>query len=199
METSFDIVMELLSEEENKFFQEKDNEIRKGIRNFKVISAQILSDQKKIDNFIKKHPGCDQEDDKNFEKVVDMVYDLDLRMRDLSTAFMKIYKRPGTKAESNLDSGFIYGILASFVSLIFIPFSKKLFAGILAGGIGTSVVTSKIQSVVSNKNDKKWEEKEKEWKELNPNNVYAKMEEMEDLVDKMRSALSDKYAPWMVC
>jgi hypothetical protein len=42
-------------------------------------------------------------------------------------------------------------------------------------------------------------EKEKEWKELNPNNVYAKMEEMEDLVDKMRSALSDKYAPWMVC
>lgn len=199
MENSFDIVMELLSEEENKFFQEKDNEIRKGIRNFKIKSAQILSNQKKIDNFIKKHPGCDQEDDKNFEKVVDMVYSLDEEMLDLSRTFMKIYKRPGTKAESNLNSGFIYGILASFVSLIFIPFSKKLFSGILAGGIGTSVVTSKIQSVVSNKNDKKWEEKEKEWKELNPNNVYAKMEEMEDLVDKMRSALSDKYAPWMVC
>lgn len=199
MENSFDIVMELLSEEENKFFQEKDNEIRKGIRNFKVKSAQILSDQKKIDSFIKKHPGCDQEDDKNFEKVVDMVYALDERMLDLSRTFMKIYKRPGTKAERNLNSGFIYGILASFVSLIFIPFSKKLFAGILAGGIGTSIVTSKIQSVVSNKNDKKWEEKEKEWKELNPNNVYAKMEEMENLVDEMRSALSDKYAPWMVC
>lgn len=199
MENSFDIVMELLSEEENKFFQEKDKEIRKGIRNFKVKSAQILSDQKKIDNFIKKHPGCDQEDDKNFEEVVDMVYALDERMLDLSRTFMKIFKRPGTKAESNLNSGFIYGILASFVSLIFIPFSKKLFAGLLAGGIGTSIVTSKIQSVVSNKIDKKWEEKEKEWKELNPNNVYAKMEEMEDLVDKMRSALSDKYAPWMVC
>lgn len=199
MENSFDIVMELLSEEENKFFQEKDNEIRKGIRNFKVKSSQILSDQKKIDSFIKKHPGCDQEDDKNFEKVVEMVYSLDEEMLELSRTFMKIYKRPGTKAERNLNSGFIYGILASFVSLIFIPFSKKLFAGILAGGIGTSIVSSKIQSVVSNKNDKKWEEKEKEWKELNPNNVYAKMEEMEDLVDKMRSALSDNYAPWMVC
>ena len=199
MEKSFDIVMELLSEEENKFFQEKDNEIRKGIRNFNIKSAQILSDQKKIDSFIKKHPGCDQQDDKNFEKVVEMVYSLDEEMLELSRTFMKIYKRPGTKAESNLNSGFIYGILASFVSLIFIPFSKKLFAGILAGGIGTSIVTSKIQSVVSNKIDKKWEEKEKEWKELNPNNVYAKMEEMEDLVDKMRSALSDKYAPWMVC
>lgn len=199
MENSFDIVMELLSEEENKFFQEKDNEIRKGIRNFKVISAQILSDQKKIDNFIKKHPGCDQEDDKNFEKVVDMVYELDERMLDLSRVFMKIYKRPGTKVEGNLESGFIYGILASFVSLIFIPFSKKLFAGLLVGGIGTSVVSAKIRSFVSNKNDKKWEEKEKEWKELNPNNVYAKMEEMEDLVDEMRDALSDKYAPWMVC
>lgn len=199
MENSFDIVMELLSEEENKFFQEKDNEIRKGIRNFNIKSAQILSDQKKIDSFIKKHPGCDQQDDKNFEKVVEMVYSLDEEMLELSRTFMKIYKRPGTKAESNLNSGFIYGILASFVSLIFIPFSKKLFAGILAGGIGTSIVTSKIQSVVSNKIDKKWEEKEKEWKELNPNNVYAKMEEMEDLVDKMRSALSDKYAPWMVC
>ena len=199
MENSFDIVMELLSEEENKFFQDKDNEIRKGIRNFNIKSAQILSDQKKIDSFIKKHPGCDQQDDKNFEKVVEMVYSLDEEMLELSRTFMKIYKRPGTKAESNLNSGFIYGILASFVSLIFIPFSKKLFAGILAGGIGTSIVTSKIQSVVSNKIDKKWEEKEKEWKELNPNNVYAKMEEMEDLVDKMRSALSDKYAPWMVC
>ena len=199
MENSFDIVMELLSEEENRFFQEKDNEIRKGIRNFKIKSTQILSDQKKIDSFIKKHPGCDQQDDKNFEKVVEMVYSLDEEMLELSRTFMKIYKRPGTKAERNLNSGFIYGILASFVSLIFIPFSKKLFAGILAGGIGTSIVTSKIQSAVSNKNDKKWEEKEKEWKELNPNNVYAKMEEMENLVDKMRSALSDKYAPWMVC
>ena len=44
MENSFDIVMELLSEEENKFFREKDNEIRKGNRNLKVKSAQILSD-----------------------------------------------------------------------------------------------------------------------------------------------------------
>lgn len=135
MENSFDIVMELLSEEENEFFQEKDNEIRKGIRNFKVKSSQILSDQKKIDSFIKKHPGCDQEDDKNFEKVVEMVYSLDEEMLELFRTFMKIYKRPGTKAERNLNSSFIYGILASFVSLIFIPFSKKLFAGILAGGI----------------------------------------------------------------
>lgn len=83
--------------------------------------------------------------------------------------------------------------LDTFLSII------ELFTGLLAVGIGTSIVSSKIQSVVSIKNDKKWEEKEKEWKELNPNNVYAKMEEMEDLVDKMRSALSDKYAPWMVC
>ena len=81
--------------------------------------------------------------------------------------------------------------LDTFLSII------ELFTGLLAVGIGTSIVSSKIRSVVSNKNDKKWEEKER--KELNPNNVYAKMEEMEDLVDEMRSALSDKYASWMVC
>ena len=45
--------------------------------------------------------------------------------------------------------------------------------------------------------DKKWKEKEAEWKEMNPDNVMDKMKEMYDIVDKMRDTFSKKYSPWL--
>ena len=128
MENSFDIVMELLSEEDNKFFQEKDKEIRKGIAKFKTISAQVLSMQKKVDAFIKSHPGCDQEEDKNYNEAFEMAHDLELKLDELDNSFIYVFDRPGTSIERGLNKGRIAGILISFISLIFIPFSKKFFA-----------------------------------------------------------------------
>lgn len=197
METSFDIVMEFLSEEENKFFQEKDKEIRKGISKFKTVSAQVLSMQKKVDAFIKSHPGCDQEGDKNYDEAFTMVNELELKLDELNNSFVYVFKRPGTSIEKGLNKGRIAGILISFISLIFIPFSKKFFAGILGSGIATSVASGSLSSVARKKIDKKWEEKEAEWKEMNPDNVMDKMDEMYGIVDKMRDTFSKKYSPWL--
>lgn len=197
MENSFDIVMELLSEEENKFFQEKDKEIRKGIAKFKTISAQVLSMQKKVDAFIKSHPGCDQEEDKNYDEAFEMVNALELNLDELNNSFVYVFNRPGTSIERGLNKGRIAGILISFISLIFIPFSKKFFAGILGSGIAISVASSSLSEVARKKMNKKWEEKEAEWKEMNPDNVMDKMKEMYDIVDKMRDTFSKKYSPWL--
>lgn len=197
MENSFDIVMELLSEEDNKFFQEKDKEIRKGIAKFKTVSAQVLSMQKKVDAFIKSHPGCDQEGDKYYDEAFEMVKDLELKLDELNNSFIYVFKRPGTSIEKGLNKGRIAGILISFISVIFIPFSKKFFAGILGSGIATSVASGSLSEVARKKMDKKWEEKESEWKEMNPDNVMDKMNEMYGIVDKMRDTFSKKYSPWL--
>lgn len=197
MENSFDIVMELLSEEDNKFFQEKDKEIRKGIAKFKTISAQVLSMQKKVDAFIKSHPGCDQEEDKYYNDAFELAHDLELKLDELDNSFIYVFDRPGTSIERGLNKGRIAGILISFISLIFIPFSKKFFAGILGSGIATSVASSSLSEVARKKMDKKWKEKEAEWKEMNPDNVMDKMKEMYDIVDKMRDTFSKKYSPWL--
>lgn len=200
----FDSVMEKLSQEENEKFSKLNQEAKKAIETLRSNMTEYTKQCKKIDAFIKSHPGCNTYDEENKEeekvyiKVCQMVDKAHKHLEDFTRVYFKIrdaYKQ--TKMSDTLMSSIMISILIASIGIISLPFTKKAGAVMGGGGIVSAIISGKLLSVERDRSYKKWKKKLEEWMKSNPDNYYKVLEETNDIVENLYDEFSKKYGDWM--
>lgn len=202
---SFDIVMEKLSEDERKFFNDKNERIKKLAMNIKSSTKRMLELSKKADAFIKSHPGCDKDLDEDsvenpdYMKALRLVEAAYREIENLRSDLYSISKMTnGWNVGQNVSS-FIGGIsiISTIISAILIPFVKKWAMISAAASLGTAIASYKAFDISSTLSFKKYLKKEKEWASENPNNYLEKLDMIEKIVSDLEDDFKNKYYPWV--
>lgn len=202
---SFDIVMEKLSEDERKFFNDKNERIKKLAMNIKSSTKRMLELSKKADAFIKSHPGCDKDLDEDsvenpdYMKALRLVEAAYREIENLRSDLYSISKMTnGWNVGQNVSS-FIGGIsiISTIISAILIPFVKKWAMISAAASLGTAIASYKAFDISSTLRFKKYLKKEKEWASENPNNYLEKLDMIEKIVSDLEDDFKNKYYPWV--
>lgn len=200
----FDSVMEKLSQEENEKFSKMNQEAKEAVETLRNSMADYTKQCKKIDAFIKSHPGCNTYDEENEEeekvyiKVCRMVDKAHKHLENFTDVYFKIqdaYKQ--TKMADTLMSSIIISVLVASIGIISLPFTKKVGAVMGGGGIVSAIISGKLLSVEHGHAYKKWKKKLEEWMKANPNNYYKALEETNDIVENLYDEFSKKYGDWM--
>lgn len=197
----FDIAMEFLSDKDRNTFNERDKKAKKALDDLKPKMRRFKKLCQEIDDYIKKHPGCDKYDEAhpeiwdNCEKKVfeakEILDDFLYQENQYRAELLKNSERTGW-----LTTGWLLSFAITVMSCILLPTFGQKIIGLVGGGSLTTIL-GKIRNASSKDDEKKMTEKFKEWAEENPKNVDSIMKKMDDAIEKTWYEFCSKYQPWI--
>lgn len=198
----FDIAMEFLSDKDRNTFNERDKKAKKALDELKPKMKRFKKLCQEIDDYIKKHPGCDKQDDAHPE-IWDNCERKVSEAKSILDEFLMIegqYSNILTKSSGRtgwLTTGWLLSFAITVMSCILLPTFGQKIIGLVGGGSLTAIL-GKIRSASSKDDEKKMAEKFKEWAEENPKNVDSIMKKADAMIEKTWSEFCSKYHSWIV-